>query len=98
MMQHTEDIDDIEIKLTPPLEQVLEESSNPDEIWLWCLHCARFFQAKHLREDFLGNQQQCAFCDAAGFGVDIHLWDTFGSGSPDWPRSEAEISHGREAW
>ena len=86
------------IQICEPLEHVLDSSPNPDGVWLWCMHCNRFFQARHLRRDFLNNRQGCAFCDAAGFDVDIHLWSTFGQGSPQWPRSEAELRHGLEAW
>jgi hypothetical protein len=64
----------------------------PLEAWLWCLHCNRFFQKRRLRRDFLGNRERCAFCEAAGFGVDIHVWDTFRR--DDWPASPRELRHG----
>ena len=60
--------------------------------WYWCLHCNRFFQARSLRIDFLGNRQGCAFCGAAGLGVDIWPWDAFRA--PGWPRKASELRHG----
>lgn len=87
--------DDHEFIEVQPLEQVLEEAgANAPELWLWCLYCSRFFQAKHLRVDALGKRQGCAFCRCAGFNVAIHLWNTFGGGSPRWPKRVEELSHG----
>jgi hypothetical protein len=60
--------------------------------WLWCLHCHRFFQHRRLRVDWLGNRQQCAFCDAAGLDVDIFRWDAFRGES--WPATANELRHG----
>jgi hypothetical protein len=67
------------------------------EEWLWCLHCCRFFQAKHLRYDRFGAWQQCPFddCGAAGFDVDILPWNN-GAYEPGWPASPDELWHGRE--
>jgi hypothetical protein len=62
------------------------------ESWMWCIECNRFFQAKHLRKDFLGNRQRCAFCGVAGFGVAIWPWDAWQADG--WPTSEAELRHG----
>jgi hypothetical protein len=62
------------------------------EVWLWCLHCQRFFQAKHVELDFLGNWQRCPFddCQAAGFDIDILYWREGRLGSEDWP-TEREL-------
>lgn len=69
------------------------------EVWLWCLHCSRFFQAKDLARDFLGNYQRCPFddCGAAGFDVDIHHWSCDKDVDPLWPRSEAELVFGQSS-
>ena len=66
------------------------------EVWLWCLHCARFFQAKHLKLDFLGNWQQCPFddCGAAGLDVDILTWDAYKLEDLRWPRSVDDLRFG----
>ena len=74
--------------------QLIRRAEQPDEVWLWCLHCERFFQAKHLEIDFLGNRGQCPFCNAAGLSVDIHHWDSFGVNNPRWPTSIAELRYG----
>jgi hypothetical protein len=63
----------------------------PDD-WYWCLHCNRFFQARSLRIDFQGHREQCAFCGAAGLGVDIWPWDAWRSAS--WPSDTSELHHG----
>lgn len=69
------------------------------EVWLWCLHCSRFFQAQDLARDFLGNYQRCPFddCGAAGFDVDIHHWSCDKDVDPLWPRSEAELVFGQSS-
>ena len=66
------------------------------EVWLWCLHCERFFQAKDLKLDFLGNWQRCPFddCGAAGLDVDILVWDAYRGIDSRWPGSEQELRFG----
>jgi len=83
-----ETCDSIETRLALAGDQAGEQ-------WLWCLHCERFFQAKHLKLDFLGNYGQCPFddCDAAGLDIDIFAWDECRD-DPEWPTSEEELSHG----
>ena len=84
-----------EIRLLEPLWEVLARSENPGEHWLWCIFCEHFFQAKHLRIDFQGNREGCAFCNCAGFHCAIFPWDAFKEDDdPAWPRSVAELSHG----
>lgn len=73
-------------------------SEHPDQ-WMWCLHCARFFQAKDLEEDECGGKQACPFCGAAGIGIDVYEWDSWVKGNPNsdwshWPKSESELSKG----
>jgi len=72
-----------------------------EEVWLWCLHCERFFQAKDLKLDLFGNWQRCPFddCGAAGFDVDILHWDCEKDVDPLWPQTEAALSFGQStAW
>jgi len=77
------------------LHDVLAEAGEgAGELWLWCIYCERFFQAKHLRTDYLGNRQGCAFCECAGFDVALHEWSTFADGDPAWPTSVEELHHG----
>jgi hypothetical protein len=84
-----------ELRIREPLHRILESSSNPEEEWLWCIFCERFFKAKHLRIDYLGNRQGCAFCGCAGFDCAIFTWDTFQEDDdPAWPATVAELSHG----
>ena len=81
--------------LVEPLHQFLGRSAAPGEEWLWCIYCEQFFQAKHLRIDFQGNRQGCAFCECAGFDCAIFRWDTFREANdPAWPRSVGELHHG----
>lgn len=84
-----------EMRLLEPLWDVLARSENPGEHWLWCIYCERFFQSKHLRIDFQGNRQGCAFCNCAGFHCAIFPWDAFKEDDdPAWPRSVDELRHG----
>lgn len=71
----------------------------PDDAWLWCLHCERFFQAREyavkLGKGFGG---RCPFCGAAGIGLDVYFWDDWPKQHEEmwgfWPKSVAEISYG----
>lgn len=83
------------MEIVDSLHLVLQRSSAPEEEWLWCIFCERFFQAKHLRIDYLGNRQGCTFCECAGFDCAIFKWDTFReSENPAWPASAADLKHG----
>jgi hypothetical protein len=88
---------DIEFEDDPLSEQRMQQEP---ETWLWCLHCRRFFQAKHLVIDFLGNRQQCPFeeCGAAGLGVDIYRWDDWAERG--WPATHQQLHFGMhsEGW
>jgi hypothetical protein len=79
----------------PTVEAALAEAGDRcGEVWLWCLHCHRFFQAKNLARDFLGGWQHCPFegCDGQGFDVDILHWRN-GRLDPKWP-AESELRVG----
>ena len=84
--------------LVEDLRKVLARSPHPEEEWLWCLECTRFFQAKHLQIDSSSSREGCPFCGAAGFNVDIYKWDALRHDEPGerWPKSESELSHGME--
>ena len=93
-MQHTDELG-IEIEIVESVHRLLERSVSPDEEWLWCIFCEKFFQAKYLRIDYVGNRQGCAFCECAGFDCAIFKWDTFREeGDPCWPSSEEQLHHG----
>ena len=80
--------------LLRPLEDVIAEAEEPEDVWLWCMHCYRFFQVKHLVIDYLGNRQGCPLCGAAGLSVDIFLWNTEAINDPGWPKSIEELHFG----
>jgi hypothetical protein len=89
------DIEQFEMVISESLHEYLERSANPREEWLWCIFCESFFQAKHLRIDYLGNLQGCAFCGCAGFDCAIFKWDTFREeDDPLWPASVSDLTHG----
>jgi len=91
----SEDMEQFEFEVIESLHEYLGRSANPREEWLWCIFCERFFQAKHLRIDYLGNLQGCAFCGCAGFDCAIFKWDTFREeDSSLWPASVSELEHG----
>jgi len=87
-------MEEFELEITEPVRETLERSDNPDEEWLWCIFCERFFQAKHLRIDYQENRQGCAFCRCAGFDCAIFRWDTWVDDSGAWPGSVAQLRHG----
>jgi len=80
--------------LLRPLEVVIAEAEEPDNVWLWCLHCERFFQVKHLVIDHIGNRQGCPLCGAAGLSIDIYLWNTEAINDPRWPTSIEALHYG----
>lgn len=67
--------------------------------WLWCFLCERFFQAKDLREDHMGNRQGCTFedCGGAGWHIKIFYWDDWNEDNdlPHWPKSDDELTKGK---
>ena len=81
------------MEITESVGKFLARCDAPDDEWLWCFYCERFFQARHLKVDFQSNREGCAFCNCAGFDVAIFAWDAFAS-NEDWPKSEAELHHG----
>ncbi len=83
------------IRAERSVEHRLAHAERPGELWLWCLHCSRFFQARDLRVDYLGSRQGCPFCDAAGLDIDIFYWNEFRRpGDPAWPACERELQRG----
>jgi hypothetical protein len=84
-----------DIEFVESLHEVIRLSPNPEEEWLWCIVCERFFQARYLRIDYLGNRQGCAYCDCAGFDCAIFSWDIFKEDDdPTWPDSPAMLRNG----
>lgn len=84
-----------DLKIFDSLYQVLEESEDPEGEWLWCIFCERFFQARYLRIDYLGNRQGCAYCECAGFDCALFRWDTFLEDGPgSWPDSVSQLHNG----
>jgi hypothetical protein len=83
----------VEIQMIDPVRVVLENSVAEEEEWLWCIFCERFFQARHLRIDYQGNRQGCAFCRCAGFDCAIFHCTTW-KDDPIWPKSVSDLRHG----
>lgn len=52
------------------LEAEVDRTAGEDA-WLWCLHCNRCFQVRHLQPGDVGDRDRCPFCEAAGVGLDI---------------------------
>ena len=85
----------LEFEITESLHDTLAKCETPQDLWLWCIYCERFFQARHLKIDYLGNREGCAFCTCAGFDCAIFKWDTFREPhDSSWPVSESVLSHG----
>jgi hypothetical protein len=88
------DVEAPSLRILEPLAEVIGREGSAH--WLFCTYCERFFQAQHLRIDYLGNRQGCAFCDSAGFGVAIFSWDTWRNPNEPWPASIAELHFGKQ--
>lgn len=75
----------------------LERHPDPDDCWLWCDLCNRFFQYKSAGPSALYPQDACPFDDCYGHGVGFHLllWDDAREpDDPRWPSRTGELSHG----
>jgi len=83
-----------EMEVIDSVHVTLANSDHPQDEWLWCIFCERFFQARDLRVDYLGNRQGCAFCGCAGFDCAIFRWDTFRDDDPEWPATTAGLHRG----
>lgn len=87
------DIEDVHVRIREPLaDQLRDAGPRRADMWLCCLHCERFFQARHLRSNGFGDRQGCPFCPSAGFDVSILPWNAFGG--DDWP-GEHDLHHGK---
>jgi hypothetical protein len=76
------------------------QSHAPEDCWLWCILCERFFLLSSARAAGGGNLDCCPFSDCTGHGLDFELypWDT--ARVPEdsrWPASDAELYHGMRA-
>jgi hypothetical protein len=79
-----------------PISTQLARARRPREAWLWCFHCSRFFQVKHLQWQGTSNER-CPFpeCGAWGLDFDIFAWNAHREpDDPRWPRSEDELEYG----
>lgn len=75
-----------------PIAPRLARAHDPDEVWLWCSLCERFFQYKHARE-----RDACPFADCHGHGIgfEIMWWDDMREPEdPRWPASTDELAFG----
>ncbi len=80
-----------------PVVKTLQHHAAPEEAWLWCALCRRFFQRKHAAVNCFGSREACPFDDCSGqmFDLDILVWNACRrDDDPRWPTSEAELAHG----
>lgn len=74
----------------------LERLPNPDECWLHCDYCARFFQYKDALPG-MSPRDRCPFpdCSGDGLGFGLFMWDDMREAKdPRWPASTNELRHG----
>lgn len=75
----------------------IERHPNPDDAWLWCMLCRRFFQYKNALPSGQYPHDACPFRDCQGYGLgcDLLWWDdTREPDDPRWPKSTDELEHG----
>ncbi len=73
---------------------------NPDECWLLCDECRRFFQYKSALPSGAYPHDDCPFSDCHGYGIgyQIYFWDDFREpDDPRWPSTVEELHHGMRA-
>jgi hypothetical protein len=73
---------------------------NPDQCWLLCDECRRFFQYKSALPSGSYPHDACPFPDCHGYGIGhlIFFWDDLREPEdPRWPSSEEELHHGMRA-
>ena len=73
---------------------------NPDECWLLCDECRRFFQYKSALPSGSYPHDACPFPDCHGYGLGylLFFWDDLREPEdPRWPSSEEELHHGMRA-
>lgn len=78
----------------------IEGCANPDDCWLLCDECRRFFQYANAKPSPFYPQDACPFsdCDGLGIGFRIYLWDDLREpGDARWPSSTTELDHGTRA-
>lgn len=73
---------------------------DPDNCWMRCDECSRFFQYKSALPVGDRPRDACPFHDCTGIGVgfNLFLWDDMREPEdPRWPKSEAELHHGMKS-
>jgi len=78
----------------------LEQHANPDDCWLYCDECCRFFQFRAVLDKQSPGGERCPFadCNGCGIGFNLFMWDDLReSDDPRWPTSTDELTHGLRA-
>lgn len=79
-----------------PVQKVLAASSSPNDEWLFCDGCRRFFQYRNARRPAVFSRWGCPFCDVGD--IEVFAWDAKRpKGESPWPSSCGELTHGMEA-
>lgn len=82
--------------LENPRERI-ERHPAPDDCWLWCDLCHRFFQYKHAEPTGWFARDACPFDDCYGYGLGFNIFwwdDTREPDDPRWPANVDELEHG----
>lgn len=75
----------------------LSRQANPDDCWLWCDNCQRFFQYRSALPSGVYPRDACPFDDCYGVGVGFNLfiWDDMREPEDArWPSSVDQLEHG----
>ena len=79
---------------TMRLTSVPVHNPKPEDRWLWCFLCERFFPLSTALEAGGGTLHRCPFSDCTGHGLDFELFSWDSCRVPEdsrWPASDAEL-------
>ncbi len=79
---------------TMPLSSVAVHSPEPEDRWLWCFLCERFFLLTTALAAGGGTLHRCPFSDCTAHGLDFELFAWDRARVPEdsrWPASDAEL-------
>jgi hypothetical protein len=86
----------MKMQFIEPIKDCIARTPDPDDHWLWCIECERFFHFSRLI-DRDTDWPRCPFSDCQGYGWDfgIFFWDQWRAPEDEgWPSSARELRHG----
>ncbi|MBL4636665.1 MAG: hypothetical protein JKY56_22635 [Kofleriaceae bacterium] len=78
----------------------LKNAESPEECWLWCEECRRFFQYKSMSEVNGSSDDRCPFASCRGnhLGGQLFFWDDMREDlDTRWPSCTDDLHHGLQS-